>query len=368
MSQVTADDYSVEVRDHTLQRVGALSTQDLTGLTIVRQSTDASSWALDIPMSSDAASLLIQDNAGIIVTGPNMSFSGRVKQWNQITDPDSELGSYVSITGVGDSEMLSHGLCYPDPTQPVASQAESVLWSGNREDLLIKALSNLTRLGISVPVSKHRGSTAQLTANWQSVLEACTSLAYNEFAFDVVQQGSGLAVVLHYGEDLSTSLALDTDSGSLSKLSVQRSAPTVTRCVIKTTTDSVASYQQIIPADGATLEHIWGIRETLITPDNDETPAQAAQNSISEAKTAMDASSGTVADDVVIGTAQPGDWVAVKDGMDTWRKTPITSITTGFTDGPIYTCTLGDFSTTESRALIARRQTARRLARLERQQ
>ncbi|GAA6124167.1 hypothetical protein BPY_22750 [Bifidobacterium psychraerophilum] len=367
MSQ-SADEYSVEIRDHALNRVGVLSTQDLTGLTVVRQATDVSTWTLDIPLSSDASGLLMQDAAGIVMTGPNMLFSGRVKQWEQVTDPDSDLGDYLSITGVGDSELLSRLLCYPDLSKAVTAQVESLLWSGNREDLLVKALSNLTRMGVGVPASQHRGSTAQLTADWQSALEACTSLAYTEFAFDIIQQDSALTAVVRQVADLSGELALDADSGSLSKLSVQRAAPTVTRCIVKTTSDSVASYRQVIPADGATLESIWGIHETLITPDDDETPAQAAQDSVSEAKTAMDAASGTVADDVILDSAQPGDWVAVKDGMDVWRKTRITSITTGFTDGVIHTCTLGDFSTSESRAMISRRQTARRLARLERQQ
>ena len=365
MSQ-SADDYSVEIRDHALNRVGVLSTQDLTGLTVVRQATDVSTWTLDIPMSSDASGLLMQDSAGIIMTGPNMLFSGRVKSWEQVTDPDSDLGDHLSVTGVGDGELLSRLLCYPDPAKAVSAQVESVMWSGNREDLLIKALSNLTRMEVGVPASQHRGSTAQLTADWQSALEACTSLAYTEFAFDIIQQGTGLVAVVRYGRDLSGELALDADSGSLSKLSVQRAAPTVTRCVVKTTADSVASYRQVIPDDGSALETIWGIHETLITPDNDETPAQAANESVSEAKAAMDAANGTVADDVIIGSAQPGDWVAVKDGMDVWRKAQITSITTGFTDGVIHTCTLGDFSTSESRAMISRRQTARRLARLER--
>jgi hypothetical protein len=366
MSRENADEYAVEIRDRALHRVGVLSTQDLTGLTIVRQATDVGSWTLDIPMSSDASSLLMQDNAGIIVTGPNTTFSGRVKQWEQVTDPDSELGDHLSITGVGDSELLSRLLCYPDPAKTVSAQVESVLWTGSREDLLVKALSNLTRMGVGVPVSQHRGSQAQLTADWQTVLEAATSLAYTEFAFDVIQEGSTLVAVVRRVEDLSTMLALDTDSGSLSKLSVQRSSPTVTRCVIKTTEDSVVSYQQIVPDDGAALESIWGIHESLVTPEEHETPEQAAKDSVSEAKSAMDAANGTVADDVVISTAQPGDWVAVRDGRDLWRKTQITSITTGFTDGVIHTCTLGDFSTSESRAMIARRQTARRLARLER--
>ena len=367
MSQ-SADDYSVEIRDHALNRVGVLSTQDLTGLTVVRQSKDASTWTLDIPMSSNAAGLLMQDDAGIIMTGPNMVFSGRVRDRKDVTDKSSELGSYLSITGVGDSALLSEVLCRPDPSKAVSAQVESLLWSGNREDLLVRALSNLTRLGVGVPTSLHRGDTAQLTANWQTALEACTSLAYTAFAFDVVQQGGGLVAVVREVEDLSTRIAFDGDSGSLSSLSVQRSAPAATRCVVKSTTDSVASYQEIIPTDGAALESIWGIHEALVTPENEETPAQAAQASISDAKAAMDAASGSVADDVVIDQAQPGDWVAVMDGTGAWRKTQITSITTGFTDGPIHTCTLGDFSTAESRAMISRRQTARRLARLERRQ
>lgn len=361
-----ADEYSVEIRDHTLKRVGALATQDLTGLTVVRQSKDAGSWTLEIPMSSDAANLLMQDNAGIVVTGPNMSFSGSVKQWEQITDPSSTLVTYLSVTGVGDSALLSRLLCYPDPSKAVSAQVESTLWSGNREDLLIKALSNLSRMGVVVPASLHRGSAAQLTANWQSALEACTSLAYTEFAFDIVQQGDALVAVVRYGDDLSGELALDPDTGSLSQLSVQRSAPTATRCIVQSTVDSTSAYEQIIPDDGAALESIWGIHESLVTLEDDETASQTAEDSISAAKSAMDAASGAVADDVLVGSAQPGDWVAVRDGADQWRKTQITSIQTGFTNGVMHTCTLGDFSTSESRAMIARRQTARRLARLER--
>ncbi|GAA6123797.1 hypothetical protein BPY_19050 [Bifidobacterium psychraerophilum] len=365
MSQ-SAEEYSVEVRDHALNRVGVLSTQDLTGLTLVRQSKDVSSWTLDIPMSSDATGLLMQDNAGIVVTGPNTTFSGRIKQCNDITDTSSELGSYLSITGLGDSETLSRVLCRPDPSKAVSQQVESALWTGNREDLLIKALSNLTRVGVTIPTSKHRGSNAQLTANWQTVLEACTSLASTEFAFDVVQQGGHLVAVVRPVTDLSTELAFDSDSGSLSSLSVQRSEPSATRGVVKTTVGSTVTYQEIVPDDGASLESIWGIHETLVTPEDDETPAQATQQVISEAKSSMVGASGNVADDVIVNKAQPGDWVAVMDGLGVWRRTQITSITTGFTDGPMHTCTLGDFSSSESRAMIARRQTARRLARLER--
>jgi hypothetical protein len=368
------DDVSVEIRDASLTRVGVLSEQDLTGLTIVRQQKDVGTWTLELPILVDGAQhqavpLLTADGAGIIVTTPEWTFSGPAGPdgVSIISDPDSDLGTYLSISGVSDAVVLSNMLAWPSPSADLSTQVESLLRTGNREDLLVEVLSNVSRAGVLVPTSQSRGTDAQITMDWQTVLEAAASLAYSTFAFDVVQEGADLQTVIREVADLSTKVGFSTETGALSNLTVVASPPTVTRAIVKETDDDGnVSFTEVTTSAGLEAEDVWGRRETITTPSEDETATQAGESAISDGLSDLVSASGAIADDALLDGVQPGDIVAVRDELDTWRTAQITSITTAFTDGVIQSATLGDFTSTQAKQLFRQRSQERRLRRIER--
>jgi len=348
---LTVDDYAVEIRDAARNRIGVLSESDLTGLTVTRQAWDVGSWTLSLPIGSAACDLLAQDGAGIIVTGPDWTMSGPVTSSQRVNDPSDDLGDHVEYAGASDAVLLGLPML-PDPTKTISAQSESAAWTGKRETLMLRALSTLHiwHPEVTVQADQSRGSDATLTADWQTILEALQTLHNRELRFGVSQQEDGsLLAWATPVSDLSSTIGFTTDTGALKQLTVTRSRPACTRCIVKATTGDTVSYQEVAPSAGTALESTWGVIPTLITIDEDTVPASAAAQAVSSAITDMTSASGTVADDAILDGVQPGDVVGVQVGEDEWITTPVSSITTGFTDGVIQTATLGDASTVQAR-------------------
>lgn len=374
-----AADYACEIRDRTLTRVGALGVQDMTGLTFTDEAYDAGSWSLKLPASSDAASLLSQPGAGIVVTQPDgRVFSGPVTQAEWDAGSDDELGEHWTFTGASDAILLGRCVTLPDPSQDIAKQTvEKTTWTGARDSLMLKALRSLQWQGwgsVTLPTVKGTGSAATLTADWQTVLESLQSLANRQWRFAVTDTGGRLAASIGQGSDLSGSLMLDTQTGSLKSLTAASKAPACTRVIVKTTSTgtgtggaSTTSWQTIIPDRGKTLEQTWGAVTKVVQLEDGETAASRATQEVAQAWSDMTSASGSVASDAIIGGATPGDTVGVMAAGE-WTTGVVTSISTGFTDGVVQTASLGDWTASDSRLIMARRIKAQndRISRIER--
>ncbi len=371
-----AADYSVELRDRTLTRVGALGVQDLTGLSFTAEAYDVGSWSLKLPASSPACAVLSQPGAGIVITQPDGTvFSGPVTQAEWVAGSDEELGEHWEYTGASDAIILSRCVTLPDPSQAVSKQtAEKTMWSGKRDTLMLQALKSLASQGwesVTLPSVKGTGSSATLTADWQTVLESMQSLSNREWTFGIHDTGGKLAASIGHGGDLSGSIMLDTETGSLKSLTASSKAPACTRVIVKATSTSgstsTSSWQTIIPDRGAELEKTWGPVTKVVTLEDGETAATRAAQEVAQAFSSISSASGSLASDAIIGGAKPGDTVGVMAAGE-WTTGIVTSVTTGFADGIVQTAALGDWSASDSRVIIARRIHAQgeRLNRLER--
>lgn len=390
----TADDYTVEIRDSKLRRVGMLGVQDLTGFQFTEDAQDVGAWSLNIPAGTRVADLLVQPGAGIIVTPPDgRVFSGPCTSVKWVSGTDGELGDHWELTGCSDAVVLSRVPCLPEPDKaPGEQQYSEYVWEGKRDDLMVRAMGCLsvwygsaytesTGIVVSLPKSDGVGTRATITVNWQSVLEACQALATRDWRFWAAQDSTGSGVTLHLerGADLSHSVFYDTTYGGLSGFQTTRNAPAHTRVIYKwseksdstgkesDSTTSGETLHYIVPSNVAELQNMesdYGphILVTDLSGDNIKTLADAkamaeqlsAQDS-AQTMLAMNAAQGSIADDSLLEGVHAGDKVGVSDGTGDYMTAVISSVSTGFSDGVVHSATLGDWTESDSRLALARR-------------
>jgi microcystin-dependent protein len=132
-------EFTVEVRDITLARVGQILPEDL-NLTVSELFNNVGSWTLVLANGHPMVPVLRTPGAGIIITRVD---TGAVLTSGPVDSPTLDVsatspGGTVTFTGVTDSVILSDRLAYPDPTTPNAA-AQSVAndtRTGTAEDLM----------------------------------------------------------------------------------------------------------------------------------------------------------------------------------------------------------------------------------------
>lgn len=369
---LTADDWSVEVRDSTLRRVAAITGTPLTTLQYTWEAHDTGSWSLSLPDGDAACVHLCKPGAGIVIHDPwGRTFSGPVTKRKWVHGAGEDLGDHWELTGAADTILLDRMPLLPDPDRSLGSQGESAVWTGPRDTLIARALqAGAQTLGYAPATGVlNDGTQAVLTVDWQTILEACQSLANGQWRFGVRQTDADtLEAFVERPSDLTGRVTLDAAAGSLTGLTTRGGAPSCTRCICKSTTNNVTTYTLVIPDAGRTLEATWGVHCKLVDLEGGETATARATQEVSDAMSGMTGASGTAANDTILDDVQPGDTVGVYDGLGDLMPASVDSITTGFTDGPIRTFQLGDWSASDSRLLLAlaQRDTTRRVSRLER--
>lgn len=132
-------EFTVEVRDKTLARVGLILPEDL-NLTINETFNNVGSWTLVLANGHPMVPALRTPGAGIVVTRVSNSavmFSGPVVSPSLEVTTAAPDGT-VTISGVSDSVILADRLAYPSPTvaDATAQTADNDVRTGAAEDLM----------------------------------------------------------------------------------------------------------------------------------------------------------------------------------------------------------------------------------------
>jgi hypothetical protein len=132
-------EFTVEVRDKTLARVGQILPEDL-NLTITEEFNNVGSWTLVIANGHPMVPALRTPGAGIVVTRID---TGAVLISGPVVSPALEMSAAapdgkVTISGVTDSVILADRLAYPQPSNSDATTqtAANDVRTGAAEDLM----------------------------------------------------------------------------------------------------------------------------------------------------------------------------------------------------------------------------------------
>lgn len=343
---------SVGIRDVNLNIVGLLGGQDLSKLTVVPTHNDVGSWSLELPMTvngepHEGALLLAEDGAGIVVTFSDGSvFSGPVE--SRVREQSgSELDGKWTFTGRSDMRVLADECAWPDPASLTAPSRANDTRTGTRETLIhdFVAANAGTREGLGLGADLGRGSTVTKSPRFTNLLELCQDIAGTEICFDVVQVGTELQLQTWVPVDHTIDVQLDWETGALSSLKLQTSAPAYTRAIVLGQDEGVLRQVTEVTTDQtAALEAVWGrrvlVKDQRQTDDVAEQVANAKEELLDESNSAQASSEAVPAEDLLLDGVRPGDWVTVVDG-DTPRSVQLMTVPVSWSNGQIVAATVG---------------------------
>jgi hypothetical protein len=253
---VDLSQFTVEVRDRNLVRVGQLTDDDLANALVVPRANTVGSWKIALPATvihddgtetpHALCEVLREPGSGIIVTGPEgVILSGPMD--NPTHDADtSDPGGTWTIEGISDMHVLDDVLAWGDPTEAnlMEQAASNDVRVGQAETLIREyAYYNLgagalperrnARFRLE-PVDLKRGGFVQKSPRFQNLLELLRELALGSgLMFDVVQTDDDMLELRVTTQiDLSAEVRLDIQNDQLSRSSYGYAAPGVTEVLV----------------------------------------------------------------------------------------------------------------------------------------
>jgi hypothetical protein len=299
---VRIDDLTVEVRNKTLDRVGALSGTDVVGAQFILRHNEVGSWKVQLHSSSPMADLLRTPGFGLIVTGPDgVILSGpTLSAQLQQTEDDPE-GTWV-IEGADDSVILAERLTYPDPAEgDVSAQtkshdrrtgvAETVLKQYVDANLVSGPVARRVT-NLSIAPNLGRGSTVVGAARFKNMNELFFGLAQTGgLGYSIKQDDSSLVFDVYEPVDRSALIRFDIDNGRLSSADYSYAAPTLTRAIVGGAGEQVERlFFEGTLTQSTEAETLWGRRiESFVDARSTQEPAEFEQEAtealIDEGKT-----------------------------------------------------------------------------------
>lgn len=294
---MSSSDWTIFVRDSFRNRIGELD--DYSALQLKLRFNDVSTWQLDLDRRSRLAPDICTEGAGIIVERfGEIVFSG---YWTDQQHDRSATTNTVTLSGVDDTGWLNRRLAYPDPNDvipPYPTQAADVR-TGLASDIISEFVDENGGLstpvgrripGLFVPVSGF-GPTLTNSGRWQLSLPLLQEIALaSEVAgtlvgFRIIQSGADLLFDVYAPADLTSTVRLSIDTGTLAGFSYKRTAPTMTYAIVGG--DGEGTARTITEKQNAALIGLWGrIEGELVDARNAANAtelAQAADTALAEA-------------------------------------------------------------------------------------
>ncbi|GAB3125945.1 Gp37-like protein [Glaciibacter psychrotolerans] len=247
-----ADDFTVEVRDRALVRLGQVSQADMTDVLVVPRLNTLGSWSLSLPHSvlrdgvevlHPECALLRAPGSGIIISGPSgVLLSGPMTDATHDASTEDPGGTWT-IVGVSDDVIVADAEAWPQPsngdrsTQTVANDNRS-----GAAETVMHAYVN-ANIGPSAPAARRgafaskllmgangaRGGTVKKSPRFQNMLELLGEIAIGQrLRFGVFQNGAALEFRTTATADVSAYVRWDIDNGNVSSTKYAYSAPGVT--------------------------------------------------------------------------------------------------------------------------------------------
>jgi hypothetical protein len=284
-------EWTVEVRNASLARVGQLSEFDLTDFVCVPRVNTLGSWSIKLPntvlnasgvrVPHALAAVLRTQGSGLIVTGPNgVVLTGPMTFASQESTSDAPDGVWT-IEGVSDAVILARPTAFPEPSNsdPATQSVSNDVRSGLGEALMRAYVS--ANIGPTASTARKLpdltlsadgglGVTLSKSPRFQNLLELTQEIALGSgLLFDVVQVGSGRQFQVTAPQDVSASVRWDIANNQLSRSKYGYSAPGVTRVFVAGQGEGTdRTIVEVTTAASLLSEAIWGRIERFVDQRN----------------------------------------------------------------------------------------------------
>lgn len=224
-------DYTIHVRD--AQRRTIVEVDDYQSFDAYARFNAVGSWSLDIDYGTAAAAALLEDRAGIIITGDNgFVMSGPAVKRTRIR---STSQSRLKVEGVDDNVWLERRLAYPAPLDVSASPhnvAEYDVRTGAAETVMRayvdanagpNALSPRRVDGLTLAADGGLGLDIIGRARFHNLLELIRGCALTggDLGFRIAQISGALQFSVYQPTDRTSTAVFSIELGSLSDYSYE---------------------------------------------------------------------------------------------------------------------------------------------------
>ena len=241
------EDFTFEVRDENLNRLGQILPGDLVGWESVLRFNNVGVWSIEMVATVEMAQLLstpgygiivTHKDAGVILSGPTISAETTYEQG----DP---LG-VTKIMGVDDSVILADRLAYPQPSNAdVATQTSAydsvsfmqastaMYWYVERN--LKPGVASATRAipNLTIATDTGIGSNISKSARFDVLGTLLADIAaIDGLGFDIKQIDGNLEFNVFQPTDRSGTIRMDVANQTLSKTSFGYGAPQITHAIV----------------------------------------------------------------------------------------------------------------------------------------
>lgn len=241
------EDFTFEVRDENLTRLGQILPGDLVGWESVLRFNNVGMWSIELVANLPIAQLLSTPGYGIVVTHKDAGvvLSGPTISAETTYESGDPVG-VIKITGVDDSVILADRLAYPDPASAdVENQTKShdsvsfmtastaMLWFVERNLAPGVAPASRAITGLSLATDPIAGSAISKSARFDVLGELLTEIAsIDGLGFDIKQVDGTLEFRVFEPTDRSGTIRMDVANQTLSKTSFGYGAPEVTHAIV----------------------------------------------------------------------------------------------------------------------------------------
>lgn len=264
----------VEVRNSSLERVGAILSEDLR-LDAEIPFNAVGTWTCVIGASHPLAGALAAPGGGLIVTDTE---SGEVLFSGPTTSPETarsveDVGGTITVAGVTDDVILDDSLAWPEPANgTIETQALDYDERTGTSEALMHAYVN-ANIGPSgatgrknprllMGLNRGRGTSITQRTRFDVLLVLLQNVAKPDgLGFRVVQVGSALEFRTYAPADNTRKVRLSIDNYGLTSSRVAQLAPGVTRAIIAGKGGAVTRlFKERANAGSLEAETQWGRR------------------------------------------------------------------------------------------------------------
>ncbi|WJN63352.1 Hub-like baseplate protein [Streptomyces phage phiScoe55] len=275
-------DLTVEVRDKTLKRVGAIRPEELV-LELEDQFNNVGTWKLTLAVEHPLTTALRTPGSGVVITGPtDILMSGPTSKHEFAATPEDPGGSVV-FEGISDTCVLSDYLAFPQPSNinPTTQTLSHDIRTGNAETLLHayvnanigpSAPSGRRKTGLTMGANLGRGTVMTKKARFPVLGNLLTEIAVVDgLGFRVVQRDTNLVFETYQITNRASTIRLDVMNGTLAGQRVAISPPAATHVIVAGQGEQVdRTFRDVTTVESLAAEAEWGRRIEVFQDQRDQ--------------------------------------------------------------------------------------------------
>ena len=284
------NDFTVEVRDNNLSRVGQLVGADLVGAKFILHHNNTGTWSVSVHDDSEVGQLLRTPGYGLILTGPQGVIMSGPTVSAKLSQSDSNPEGVWVIEGTDDSLIFSDRLAYPYPSEAdvslqaeayhsLSGDAESVL-KGYVDANLVSGPAERSVAGLTIAENQNRGEQVIASARFDVMQELFFGIAQSGgLGYRLYQDGDELVFDVYEPQDVSSLVRMDIANGLLTSTEYVYSSPALTRAIIGGAGESVERlFYEGTTSDSSSAELLWSRRvERFIDSRGNQTTEEFEQ-------------------------------------------------------------------------------------------